>query len=196
MYGLPFTQSWVVIDVDTDVDLNQWEGCHQLCNPQRAGTYMRVSETRYRWEFQLLDGETAADYQTITDIEPPAWCRSTWIRSNPPCRCGPTRASGGQAVDTADRADVSAQRRASRPEVPGWRSDRGDRSRRYEPAGQTSWGACSLVKFLAASCVTGSSGAATDARARQGRRDEMRGFVTDLHPVTICSAGAAWAPDE
>ena len=70
MYGLPFTQSRVVIDVDTDAELNQWEGCHQLCNPQRAGTYMRVGQTRYRWEFQLLDGETAADYQTITDIEP------------------------------------------------------------------------------------------------------------------------------
>ena len=70
MYGLPFTQSWVVIDVDTDAELNQWEGCHQLCNPQRAGTYMRVSDTRYRWEFRLLDGETAADYQTIAAIEP------------------------------------------------------------------------------------------------------------------------------
>ena len=42
MYGLPFQQTWVVIDVDTDAELNQWEGCHQLCNPQRAGTYMRV----------------------------------------------------------------------------------------------------------------------------------------------------------
>jgi 3-(3-hydroxy-phenyl)propionate hydroxylase len=70
MYGLPFTQSWLVIDVDTDAELNQWEGCHQLCNPQRAGTYMRVGQTRYRWEFQLLAGETAANYQTIAEIEP------------------------------------------------------------------------------------------------------------------------------
>jgi 3-(3-hydroxy-phenyl)propionate hydroxylase len=70
MYGLPFTQNWLVIDVNTDADLNRWEGCDQLCNPERAGTYMRVSETRYRWEFRLLDGETAADYQTIADIEP------------------------------------------------------------------------------------------------------------------------------
>ena len=70
MYGLPFTQDWLVIDVNTDVDLDQWEGCHQLCNPQRAGTYMRVSETRYRWEFQLVDGETVADYQTLADVEP------------------------------------------------------------------------------------------------------------------------------
>ena len=70
MYGLPFTQDWLVIDVNTDVDLNQWEGCHQLCNPQRGGTYMRVSETRYRWEFQLVDGETVADYQTLAAVEP------------------------------------------------------------------------------------------------------------------------------
>lgn len=70
MYGLPFTQDWLVIDVNTDVDLNQWEGCHQLCNPQRAGTYMRVSETRYRWEFQLVGGETVADFQSLADVEP------------------------------------------------------------------------------------------------------------------------------
>ncbi|MUL85592.1 MULTISPECIES: bifunctional 3-(3-hydroxy-phenyl)propionate/3-hydroxycinnamic acid hydroxylase [unclassified Mycolicibacterium] len=70
MYGLPFSQSWLVIDVNTDAQLNRWEGCDQLCNPQRAGTYMRIGETRYRWEFQLLDGETAADYQTVADIEP------------------------------------------------------------------------------------------------------------------------------
>ena len=69
MYGLPFTQDWLVIDVNTDVDLKQWEGCHQLCNPERGGTYMRVSETRYRWEFQLVDGETVADYQTLADVE-------------------------------------------------------------------------------------------------------------------------------
>jgi 3-(3-hydroxy-phenyl)propionate hydroxylase len=70
MYGLPFQQTWAVIDVDTDAELNQWEGCHQLCSTQRAGTYMRVGETRYRWEFQLLEGETAADYQSIERIEP------------------------------------------------------------------------------------------------------------------------------
>jgi 3-(3-hydroxy-phenyl)propionate hydroxylase len=70
MYGLPFQQTWVVIDVDTDAELHQWEGCHQLCSPERAGTYMRVSDTRYRWEFRLLDGETAADYQNIDDIAP------------------------------------------------------------------------------------------------------------------------------
>jgi 3-(3-hydroxy-phenyl)propionate hydroxylase len=80
MYGLPFTQDWLVIDVNTDVDLDQWEGCHQLCNPERGGTYMRVSETRYRWEFQLVDGETAANYQTIADVEP---LIRPWLGDNP-----------------------------------------------------------------------------------------------------------------
>ncbi|MGD1169645.1 bifunctional 3-(3-hydroxy-phenyl)propionate/3-hydroxycinnamic acid hydroxylase [Mycobacterium seoulense] len=70
MYGLSFQQDWVVIDVDTGAELDQWEGCHQLCSTERAGTYMRVGPTRYRWEFQLKDGETAADYQKIADIEP------------------------------------------------------------------------------------------------------------------------------
>lgn len=69
LYGLPFTQNWLVIDVNSEAALDQWEGCHQLCNPQRAGTYMRISETRYRWEFQLLDGETVADYQSLADVE-------------------------------------------------------------------------------------------------------------------------------
>lgn len=70
MYGLPFQQEWVVIDVDTEAELNQWEGCHQLCSLERAGTYMRVGQTRYRWEFRLLEGESAADYQTLEHIEP------------------------------------------------------------------------------------------------------------------------------
>ena len=70
MYRLPFTQNWVVIDVDTDADLNQWEGCHQVCSPKSAATYMRVSQTRHRWEFRSHDGETAANYRTIADIEP------------------------------------------------------------------------------------------------------------------------------
>ena len=71
MYGLPFQQ-----------DLGgHRRGHRRRARPvgraatnfavvQRAGTYMRVGETRYRWEFRLLDGETAADYQNIADVEP------------------------------------------------------------------------------------------------------------------------------
>ncbi len=68
MENLRFRQRWLVIDVDTDAQSHQWVGVHQLCDPVRARTYMRVGDTRYRWEFQLLAGETAADYQSLTDI--------------------------------------------------------------------------------------------------------------------------------
>ena len=88
----------MVIDVDTDAELKPVGGCHQLCSPERAGTYMRVSPTRYRWEFRLLDGETAADYQTIAAIEP---LIRPWLGDTPPtrwswCASPPTlpRASG------------------------------------------------------------------------------------------------------
>jgi 3-(3-hydroxy-phenyl)propionate hydroxylase len=70
MTDLHFEQRWLVVDVDTDAPLHQWEGVHQVCDSLRAGTYMRVGESRYRWEFQLLEDETAADYQNVGDILP------------------------------------------------------------------------------------------------------------------------------
>ena len=54
----------------TDADLDQWEGVHQVCDPVRAGTYMRIGETRYRWEFRLLPGETAADFASLAALRP------------------------------------------------------------------------------------------------------------------------------
>ncbi|OBH50877.1 3-(3-hydroxyphenyl)propionate hydroxylase [Mycobacterium mantenii] len=65
MRDLNFQQRWLVVDVATDADLGQWDGVHQVCDPVRAGTYMRIGEARYRWEFQLLGGETAADFGTL-----------------------------------------------------------------------------------------------------------------------------------
>src|SRR5262249_8856140 len=56
MDDLRFEQRWLVIDMDTDAQLNQWEGVHQVCHHVRAGTYMRVGDTRYRWEFRLRPG--------------------------------------------------------------------------------------------------------------------------------------------
>lgn len=67
---LGFEQRWLVVDVDCASDLTQWEGVHQVCDPRRAATYMRVGRTRYRWEFQLHDHETAADFATVTDLRP------------------------------------------------------------------------------------------------------------------------------
>lgn len=70
MEDLGFEQRWLVIDIDTTAPLNQWEGVHQLCDSHRAGTYMRVGDVRYRWEFQLLPDESAADFATMDTLHP------------------------------------------------------------------------------------------------------------------------------
>jgi len=70
MRDLGFEQRWLVVDVATDTDLRQWEGVHQVCDPVRAGTYMRIGSARYRWEFRLLDGESADDFATLAAVRP------------------------------------------------------------------------------------------------------------------------------
>ncbi|AGB22738.1 2-polyprenyl-6-methoxyphenol hydroxylase-like oxidoreductase [Mycobacterium sp. JS623] len=65
MEDLRFEQRWLVADVVTDAELDQWDGVHQVCNPVRAATYMRIGPTRYRFEFRLLPGETADDFATL-----------------------------------------------------------------------------------------------------------------------------------
>ncbi|MDG4667254.1 bifunctional 3-(3-hydroxy-phenyl)propionate/3-hydroxycinnamic acid hydroxylase [Mycobacterium sp. 236(2023)] len=70
MTGMGFEQRWLVIDIDTDESLGQWDGVHQVCSSVRAGTFMRVTETRYRWEFELLPHETEDDYRTLAEIAP------------------------------------------------------------------------------------------------------------------------------
>ena len=70
MRDLKFKQRWLVVDVATDADLGHWEGVHQVCDPVRAGTYMRIGDARYRWEFRLLPGETAEDYASLAALRP------------------------------------------------------------------------------------------------------------------------------
>lgn len=70
MRDLRFQQRWLVVDVNTDHDLHQWEGVHQVCDTSRAATYMRISDRRHRWEFQLHDGEMSADYEHIRVLLP------------------------------------------------------------------------------------------------------------------------------
>ncbi len=70
MEDLEFEQRWLVVDVASVVELDQWDGVHQVCDPGRAATYMRIGETRYRWEFRLLEGETAADFESIEALQP------------------------------------------------------------------------------------------------------------------------------
>jgi 3-(3-hydroxy-phenyl)propionate hydroxylase len=80
MEDLGFTQRWLVVDLATGADLDQWEGIHQVCSTGRAATYMRISEHRYRWEFQLTDGESAADYGTVHQLRP---LLRPWLRGTP-----------------------------------------------------------------------------------------------------------------
>jgi len=70
MRDLRFEQRWLVVDVATSADLGQWAGVHQLCDPHRAGTFMQIGDARYRWEFQLLPGESADDFGTLTALRP------------------------------------------------------------------------------------------------------------------------------
>ncbi|MGK8511091.1 bifunctional 3-(3-hydroxy-phenyl)propionate/3-hydroxycinnamic acid hydroxylase [Nocardia asiatica] len=65
MRELNFQQRWLVVDVATTAELGEWEGVHQVCDPDRAATYMRIGATRHRWEFRLRPGEVAADYDGI-----------------------------------------------------------------------------------------------------------------------------------
>ncbi len=70
MRDFTFEQRWLVVDVATDADLGQWEGVHQVCDPVRAATYMRIGDSRYRWEFRLLPGETVEDYPSMRELQP------------------------------------------------------------------------------------------------------------------------------
>jgi 2-polyprenyl-6-methoxyphenol hydroxylase-like FAD-dependent oxidoreductase len=70
MRDLRFEQRWLVADVASPADLRQWDGVHQVCDPVRAGTYMRIGPARYRWEFRLLAGESAEDFRTLDALGP------------------------------------------------------------------------------------------------------------------------------
>jgi 3-(3-hydroxy-phenyl)propionate hydroxylase len=80
MLDLKFEQRWLVIDVASQADLGQWEGAHQLCCPSRAATYMRIGSARYRWEFRLHPGETAADYRDMTRLHT---LLAPWVQGTP-----------------------------------------------------------------------------------------------------------------
>lgn len=70
MLDLGFEQRWLVVDIATDGDLGQWEGVQQVCDSARPATYMRIGDTRYRWEFQLHDGESAQSFGSLESLQP------------------------------------------------------------------------------------------------------------------------------
>ncbi|OZD05218.1 3-(3-hydroxyphenyl)propionate hydroxylase [Rhodococcus sp. 06-235-1A] len=70
MQDLGFAQRWLVVDIATDADLDQWDGVHQVCDAERSATYMRIGTSRYRWEFRLRDDETTAAFPDLASIRP------------------------------------------------------------------------------------------------------------------------------
>jgi 3-(3-hydroxy-phenyl)propionate hydroxylase len=64
MEDLGFTERWLVIDIRVAGGLPAWDGVEQICDPARAATFMQVTGDRYRWEFQLRDGEDEDDLIT------------------------------------------------------------------------------------------------------------------------------------
>ncbi|MCW2615708.1 MAG: hypothetical protein JWN08_2702, partial [Frankiales bacterium] len=67
---LGFEERWLVVDVRRTEPLGTWDGVHQVCDPRRPSTYMQVGEDRYRWEFRLHDGESAADVSVAELLRP------------------------------------------------------------------------------------------------------------------------------
>jgi 3-(3-hydroxy-phenyl)propionate hydroxylase len=64
MDDLGFTERWLVVDIRASAGLAAWDGVEQVCDPARAATFMQVTGDRYRWEFQLRDGEDEASLIT------------------------------------------------------------------------------------------------------------------------------------
>ncbi len=73
-------QRWLVVDVATGAPLDLWNGVHQICDPDRAATYLRVGPTRHRWEFRLHEHETAADLSSLAALRP---LLQPWVRDPP-----------------------------------------------------------------------------------------------------------------
>ena len=65
---LGFEQRWLVVDVECGVPVDAWNGVQQVCDTTRAATYMHVTGDHHRWEFQLVEGESADDYRRLADV--------------------------------------------------------------------------------------------------------------------------------
>ena len=61
MEDLGFTQQWLVVDVHSPEPLEVYDGVQQVCDHDRAATFMRVTGGHYRWEFRLRAGERPDD---------------------------------------------------------------------------------------------------------------------------------------
>lgn len=70
MTDFGFAQRWLVVDVAATAELGAWEGVHQVCDRDRAATYMQIGPDRHRWEFRLAPEETAKDFEDLGRLLP------------------------------------------------------------------------------------------------------------------------------
>jgi hypothetical protein len=78
---------------------------HQVCDPNRAATYMRIGDTRYRWEFQLLPGETTDDFGTLAALRP---LIAPWVGDTPPADLKLVRERGSELARWLRRGHATA----------------------------------------------------------------------------------------
>lgn len=91
LVDLGFEQRWLVLDVETSDELGHWDGVHQVCSSARAATYMRVGDTRHRWEVQLHDHQDASDVATLESAVP---LLDPWLRDVDLARLTLVRSTG------------------------------------------------------------------------------------------------------
>jgi 3-(3-hydroxy-phenyl)propionate hydroxylase len=54
--------------VRSPVEFGAWDGVHQVCDPKRAATYLRIGRDRYRFEIRLRDHEGPGDFATMARL--------------------------------------------------------------------------------------------------------------------------------
>ncbi|MCE5288842.1 MAG: bifunctional 3-(3-hydroxy-phenyl)propionate/3-hydroxycinnamic acid hydroxylase [Nocardiaceae bacterium] len=62
MEDFDFEQQWLVVDIATPEPLDIYDGVQQVCDYERAATFMPVTPGRYRWEFRLKSGEKPEEF--------------------------------------------------------------------------------------------------------------------------------------
>ena len=105
MEDLGFEERWLVIDVATVSGPPPVGGRPSGLRPAPAGTFMRVGEHRYRWEFRLGDGETAADSRPRASPR----CCAPWVDGRARLRTRP-----GAVTEYTFRAQLADRWRRGR----------------------------------------------------------------------------------
>ncbi|WP_137975955.1 bifunctional 3-(3-hydroxy-phenyl)propionate/3-hydroxycinnamic acid hydroxylase [Streptomyces violaceusniger] len=76
---LGYTEPWLVVDVRSSRPLPMWDGVHQVCDSQRAATFMHLVGDRYRWEFRVLDTD---DIEHLTSPAGVHELIAPWMRAS------------------------------------------------------------------------------------------------------------------